>query len=425
MLDLKFIVENPEVVKRACKLKHEPDFVDEIVEQNKLRKELVARRDNLRKELNQISKLISQLAREGKDIDDLRDKAKNISDEAKSTESELRVVEEKLSELLLKIPNIPHDSVPIGESEADNKVVKVVGEAPKFDFEPKDHLALNDKLHLFDFQLGAKLVGAFFPLFVGDGAKLVRALINFMLDIHTKNGKYIEIYPPALANRESMVGTAQLPKLEDDMYHLDLEDYFLIPTGEVPLTNLHRDQILQEDELPKYYCAYTPCFRREAGSYGKQTRGLIRVHQFDKIELVKIVHPQNSFDELEDLLNDAEKVLLALGLQYRVTLLCTAELTFASAKTYDIEVWAPGSRKWLEVSSISNLTDFQARRMNTRFRPKSGGKPLFVHTLNGSGVALPRLIIALLETYQTRDGDILIPDSLKDYFGKDKICGNN
>ncbi|HDG68396.1 MAG TPA: serine--tRNA ligase, partial [candidate division Zixibacteria bacterium] len=253
------------------------------------------------------------------------------------------------------------------------------------------------------------------------GARLVRALINFMLDLHTKDGKYTEVAPPYLVNRDSMVGTAQLPKLEDDMYHLDREDYFLIPTAEVPLTNLHRGEILAEDDLPKYYCAYTACFRREAGSYGAETRGLMRLHQFDKVELVKIVHPDKSYEELEDLLSDAERVIKLLGLPYRIVLLSTADLTFASAKTYDIEIWAPGLKKWLEVSSVSNLTDFQARRMNTRFRPKGGGKPRYVHTLNGSGVALPRLIISLLETYQTPDGTVRIPEALQDYYGGDVI----
>ena len=421
MLDLKFIVENPELVKRACALKKEPDNVDKILDLYRMRKIYVAERDELRRKLNEISSEIGRLAKKGEDVSNLRAEAKRISDEVKSVEGKLSQVESDLKRLLLTVPNIPHESVPEGTSEADNKIIRTEGEIPQFDFEPKDHLQLNEKLGLFDFKRAAKLTGSFFPMFTHKGAKLVRALVNFMLDVHTADGKYVEIAPPYLVNRDSMIGTAQLPKLEDDMYHLDQEDYFLIPTGEVPLTNIHRGEILSEDELPKYYCAYTPCFRREAGSYGAETRGLMRLHQFDKVELVKIVHPDSSFDELEDLLADAEKIIKMLELPYRIVLLSTADLTFASAKTYDIEIWAPGLGKWLEVSSVSNLTDFQARRMNTRFRPKGGGKPGYVHTLNGSGVALPRLIISLLETYQTPEGSVQLPGVLWDYFGAKSI----
>ena len=421
MLDLKFIVENPDIVKRACALKRERDNVDRIVDLYRVRKIYVAERDELRRKLNEISAEIGKLAKKGGDVSSLRAEAKKISDEVKSVEAKLSDVQRQLDALLLTVPNIPHESVPEGESEADNQIVRTEGELPKFDFQPRDHLQLNEKLHLFDFQRSAKITGSFFPLFVGRGARLVRALVNFMIDLHTRDGKYTEVTPPYLVNRDSMVGTAQLPKLEDDMYHLDREDYFLIPTAEVPLTNLHRGEILAEDDLPKYYCAYTACFRREAGSYGAETRGLMRLHQFDKVELVKIVHPDKSYEELEDLLSDAERVIKLLGLPYRIVLLSTADLTFASAKTYDIEIWAPGLGKWLEVSSVSNLTDFQARRMNTRFRPKGGGKPRYVHTLNGSGVALPRLIISLLETYQTPDGTVRIPEALQDYYGGEVI----
>ena len=421
MLDLKFIVENPDIVKRACALKKEQDNVDRIIDLYRVRKIYVAERDELRRKLNEISAEIGKLAKKGGDVSSLRAEAKKISDEVKSVEAKLSDVQRQLDALLLTVPNIPHESVPEGKSEADNQIVRTEGELPKFDFQPRDHLQLNEKLHLFEFQRSAKITGSFFPLFVGRGARLVRALINFMIDLHTKDGKYTEVAPPYLVNRDSMVGTAQLPKLEDDMYHLDQEDYFLIPTAEVPLTNLHRGEILAEDDLPKYYCAYTACFRREAGSYGAETRGLMRLHQFDKVELVKIVHPDKSYEELEDLLSDAERVIELLGLPYRIVLLSTADLTFASAKTYDIEIWAPGLKKWLEVSSVSNLTDFQARRMNTRFRPKGGGKPRYVHTLNGSGVALPRLIISLLETYQNPDGTVRIPEALQDYYGGEVI----
>ncbi|MCD6594098.1 serine--tRNA ligase [bacterium] len=421
MLDLKFIVQNPNIVKKACIDKHEKDNIDQILDLNRMRKIYVSERDSIRKKLNGISGEIGKLAKQKIDIGSLKTEAAEISAQVKSVEEKLRFVEENLGKLLLTVPNIPHPDVPIGESENDNKFIRDWGKPREFDFEPLNHLELNEKLKIFDSQRGAKITGSFFPIFTGQGAKLVRALVDFMLDLHTSTGKYTEIFPPYLVNRASMLGTAQLPKLENDMYHLDDEDYFLIPTGEVPMTNFHRGETLTEDELPKYYCGYTACFRREAGSYGKDTKGLMRLHQFDKIELVKIVYPDNSFDELEDLLSDAEKVLQKLELHYRVIILCTADLTFGSAKTYDIELWSPGSKKWLEVSSVSNLTDFQARRMNTRFRSKTDNKLHYVHTLNGSGVALPRLIIALLETYQNADGTVGIPSALANYFGSDII----
>ncbi len=362
-----------------------------------------------------------QLAKKGGDISSIKVKAKEISEQVKSVEEELSIVEKELDRLVLTVPNIPDSSVPVGFSEDDNKTIRIIGEPQKFDFVPKNHIQLNEKLHLFELERAAKITGSFFPLFTGKGAKLVRSLVNFMLDIHTADGKYYEIFPPFLVNRDSMLGTAQLPKLEEDMYRVEQEDYFLIPTGEVPMTNLYRGEKLSEDDLPIYYCGYSACFRREAGSYGKDTKGLMRLHQFDKVELVKIVHPDNSYDELEGLLHDAEKILDLLGIHYRVRVLCTGDLTFASAKTYDIEIWAPGTEKWLEVSSVSNLTDFQARRMNTRFRSSKDNKLHYVHTLNGSGVAIPRLIISLLETYQNSDGAIEIPEILQDYFGAEKI----
>ncbi len=421
MLDLKFILNNRDLVRKACADKHEPDYVDEIIDLAKLRKIYVAERDELRKKLNEISDEIGKIARKKGNIAPLKTKAKGISEQAKSVEEELRLTEAKLDDLLLRITNIPHESVPIGKSEADNVVVRIEGESKKFDFEPKDHIELNEKLQIIDFERGAKIAGSFFPLFVGDGARLVHSLIQFMLHQHTENGKYREIFPPFIANRKTMIGTGQIPKLEDDMYHIEVDDFFLIPTGEVPLVNFVRGETLSEDKLPIYMCAYTPCFRREAGSYGKDTKGLMRLHQFNKVELVKIVHPDKSYEELEDLLADAESILKLLGLRYRILELCTADLTFASAKTYDIELWAPGTKKWLEVSSVSNTTDFQARRMNTRFRSNADGKLHYVHTLNGSGTAVPRLIIALMETYQNKDGTITIPDALRDFFGKEKI----
>ncbi|MCD6418936.1 serine--tRNA ligase [bacterium] len=421
MLDLKFILNNRDFVKKSCAAKHEPDYVDDIIDLAKLRKIYVSERDELRKKLNEVSAEIAKIARQKGDVALQRQMAKEISEQVKSVEEELRITEAKLNDLLLRTANIFHDSVPVGESEADNVIVRVEGEPKKFDFEPKNHIELNKKLKIIDFERGAKIAGSFFPMFVGEGARLVHSLIQFMLNQHTKDGKYIEVFPPFVANRRAMTGTAQIPKLEDDMYRIEEDDFFLIPTGEVPLVNYVAGETLSEDDLPIYLCAYTPCFRREAGSYGRDTKGLMRLHQFNKVELVKIVHPETSYDELEDLLADAEKILKILGLHYRIVELCTADLTFASAKTYDIELWAPGTKKWLEVSSVSNTTDFQARRMNTRFRSKADGKLHFVHTLNGSGTAIPRLLIALLETYQNGDGTVSVPEALQPFFGRDKI----
>jgi len=420
MLDIKFIVENPELVKNACKVKNEPDYVDEIIELQEKRCALVAKRDSMRSKLNDFSKEISLLAQQKEDLTEIKAQAKEISDKVKVLENKLKGIEEKKDSLLLKVPNIPHKTVPEGTSDKDNVIIRQWGVQKQFDFKVKDHLQLNEILKLFDPPTGAKLTGSFFPLYTDRGARLVRALINLMLDHHTHDGKYIEILPPIIANTDSLIGSAQLPKLEDDMYKLNREEYFLIPTGEVPLINMHRNELLKESDLPIHYCAYTPCFRREAGSYGKDTKGLIRLHQFNKVELVKFVHPDDSWKALEELLEDIEKILQLLGLFYRINLLCTADLTFASAKTYDIEVWAPGTGKWLEVSSVSNTTDFQARRMNTRFRPKNGGKPQYIHTLNGSGTAIPRIIIAILENYQNNDGSITIPETLAKYYG-DKL----
>jgi seryl-tRNA synthetase len=323
--------------------------------------------------------------------------------------------------MLLWIPNLPHPSVPIGRTEDDNQVVRVWGEKPEFNFEPVPHWDIGEALRIFDFQRGSAVAGSNFALFRGSGARLVRALIAFMLEIHTRQHGYTEVWPPSLSNRTCMTGTGQLPKLEEDMYRCDLDDFFLIPTAEVPLTNLHRDDIIDGARLPIRYTAYSPCFRREAGSYGKHTRGLNRVHQFDKVELVKFVVPETSYDELEGLVGDAEEVLQALGLHYRVNLLCTGELSFAAAKCYDLEVWSPAQNKWLEVSSCSNFEDFQARRAGIRYRPAPGEKARFVHTLNGSGVALPRTIVAILETYQTGDGRVKIPEALVPYMNGTEI----
>ncbi|MBU0509741.1 serine--tRNA ligase, partial [bacterium] len=321
-----------------------------------------------------------------------------------------------LKDILLRLPNLPHASVPIGAGPENNVVVREWGSAAKTDVELKDHLTLADRLGILDFPRGTKITGSGFPLYKGAGAILERALINFMLDLHRSRGRYVEISTPFVVNRASLIGTSQLPKFEEDLYRCDADDLFLIPTAEVPITNVHRDELLSEDELPICYCGYSPCFRREAGSYGKETRGFLRVHQFDKVELVKFVTPETSYEELESLLCDATAVLEALDLRYRVVELCTGDLSFGAAKCYDLEVWAPVEARWLEVSSCSNFEDFQARRANIRFRRKSTGKPEHVHTLNGSGVATSRLLVALFETYQD-DDTLIVPPPLKKYTG--------
>jgi len=347
---------------------------------------------------------------------------KALAEKIKKLDGRVKEKGGKLSRLLLFLPNIPHSSVPVGEDEEDNKVNREWGTIPQFNFTPKNHLEIAQNLRIIDFERASRIVGSNFPLYRDMGARLERALINFMLDLHTKEHGYTEIFPPFLANRRAMTGTGQLPKLEEDMYFIGADDFFLVPTAEVPLANLHAEETLEEDELPLYYTAYTACFRKEAGSYGKETKGLIRVHQFDKVELVKFVRQEDSYRELELMVKDAEEVLQRLRLPYRVSLLCTGEVGFAAAKCYDIEVWAPGLNRYLEISSCSNCEDFQARRINAKYRPRGGGKPVYLHTLNGSGVALARTVIAILENYQQEDGSVLIPEVLRAYMdGKTRI----
>jgi seryl-tRNA synthetase len=406
MLDLKFIRENPEVVKNAIRLKGEKDTVDEILKLDERRRELIKKGDALKARRNDVTEEIANLKKQGKDATDLIEEMRKVSDEIKSIDAELKKVETELENLLLWLPNIPHSSVPIGKDASDNVVVRVWGEIPEFDFEIKDHLTLGKKLGIIDFERGAKLTGSGFPLYIGKGATLERALINFMLDLHIQKHGYTEVFPPFLVNEASMRGTGQIPKLKDDMYYCPEDDLYLIPTAEVPVTNIHRDEILDISELPKKYVAYSACFRREAGSWGRETKGFLRVHQFNKVELVKFTTPETSYDELESLVKDAEEVLQLLNIPYRVVLLCTGDMSFASAKTYDIEVWSPAEKKWLEASSCSNFEDFQARRMNVRFRRDKKSKPEFVHTLNGSGLATSRLMVALLENYQTPEGKL-------------------
>ena len=422
MLDIELIRSNPEYVKErlATRDKELPELVDKVLELDKKRREIIKKLDELRRERNELSKQIGILKREGKDTTEIQNRVKSLKVEIDKLEEELRKVEEELKNTLLWIPNLPHPSVPVGEDENDNVEIRRWGEPRKFDFEPKPHWELGEKLGILDFKRGAKLSGSRFTVIKGWGARLERALINFMLDLHTKKG-YKEVCPPHLVRPEILVGTGQLPKFEEDLYKCERDELYLIPTAEVPLTNLHRDEILKEEELPIYYTAYTPCYRREAGAYGKDIRGIIRQHQFDKVELVKIVHPDTSYEELEKLTRDAEEVLQLLGLPYRVVELCTGDLGFSAAKTYDIEVWFPSQNRYREISSCSNCEDFQARRMNTRFKDSKTGKNRFVHTLNGSGLAVGRTLAAILENYQQEDGSVVVPEVLRDYVGTDVI----
>jgi seryl-tRNA synthetase len=415
MLDLKFIRENAETVRTAIKNKKESVDLDRILELDERRRSLLSEAEKLKATRNRVSKEIGSRLKAGENADDLKSEMKDVSQKIQDFDQQQKDIESELNDLLRWVPNIPHPDTPWGEDETFNRLYRSWGEPVQFDFEPKDHLMLGQELGILDFPRGAKVTGSGFPVYKGKGASLERALINFMLDLHLRNHGYTEIFPPFLTNPDSMYGTGQLPKLDDDMYFIPRDDLYLIPTAEVPITNLHRDETFPGDRLPIKYTAYSACFRREAGSYGRETRGFLRVHQFNKVELVKFVHPDASYDELETLLEDAEVVIQKLGLHYRVVELCTGDLSFASAKTYDIETWAPAEEKWLETSSVSNFEDFQARRMGIRFREKKGGKSSFVHTLNGSGVATSRLMAALLETCQTDEGTIVVPEVLHPY----------
>ena len=415
MLDLKFLRENPDLVRQGIRNKRETADIDSILKLDEERRSILVAADRLKAIKNRVSKEIGQKIKSGENPADLKEEMRQTSEQIAGFDQRLKEIESELAKRLDWIPNLPHPDVPVGETSEDNRLYRQWGEPPKTDFSPKDHLTLGQNLDILDFQRGSKITGSGFPVYKGKGAALERALLNFMLDLHTRNHGYTEIFPPFLANPDSMRGTGQLPKLGEDMYYCPNDDLYLIPTAEVPLTNLHRDEILKEDQLPIYYTGYSACFRREAGSYGRETRGFLRVHQFNKVELVKFVRPETSYEELEKLLCDAEKVLQLLGLHYRVMELCTGDLSFASAKTYDIETWAPAEGKWLETSSVSNFEDFQARRANIRFRERESGKVRYVHTLNGSGVATSRLMAALLETYQTDEGTLIVPEVLRKY----------
>jgi len=422
MLDVRFIRKNPEVIRESLKNRGYSDVIlDDFLRIDKERLSLLKEFEDLKHELNNKSKIIGEMKNRGEDIGELLLESKNLSDNIENLKEKLKETEDILNDIVLRIPNIPHETVPIGLDEKSNVEIRKFGEIRKFDFEIKPHWEIGENLGILDFERASKLSGSRFFLNKALGASLERALINFMLDLHTKKNGYKEIFPPFLVRGDIMVGTGQLPKFVDDMYKIEGEDLWLIPTAEVPLTNIHKDEILNEDELPKYYVAYTACFRKEAGAAGRDTRGLIRVHQFNKVELVKLVKPENSFDELEKLVIEAEDVLKELNLPYRVVLLSTGDMAgFSASKTYDIEVWMPSYGRYVEISSCSNCTDFQARRMNTKFRRKSG-EIEFIHTLNGSGVAIGRCLAAILENYQNEDGSVKIPEVLIPYVGVDKI----
>jgi seryl-tRNA synthetase len=423
MLDARFIAENPDIVKRSLKNRCDDEgLVDQFLELDERRKKLIKDVEDLKCQKNESSKKIGALIKKKADVASAKAEVSALSKKIEGLDKKLNKVMDEYSFVLDRIPNITNETVPVGASPEDNRLVKEAVEIPEFSFTLRDHIELGQINDLFDFERGAKITGSAFPLYIGMGARLERALINFMLDVHTKEHGYKEVFPPFLVNSKSMRGTGQLPKLEEDMYKIEGEGYYLIPTAEVPITNMYADEVLDEETLPIYYTGYTACFRREAGSYGKDTRGLIRVHQFDKVELVKFTLPENSMDEFEKLFVDAEDIIVRLGLPYRVLELCTGDISFAGHKCYDIELWAPGTNKWLEVSSCSVFTDFQARRANIKYQPADKSqKPRYLHTMNASGVALPRLVIALLEIYQNEDGSVTVPEALRPYFGADII----
>ncbi len=423
MLDLKRLRQEPDATRAALARRRDASIdaaVDQVLELDRRRRDLLARAEAIKAERNAASDEVAKLKRSGASAAELMAKLRASGDEVKRLDAETREVDDSLESLLLRIPNLPHESLPDGGGEA-NRVVRTWGEPPAFDFAPKPHWELGAALGLFDLAAGAKVAGSGFPLFTGLGARLVRALATFMLDLHSGEHGYTEIAPPYLVNRATLTGTGQFPKFEEEVYASPADELFLIPTAEVPLTNIVRDEILDSAALPLAYVAYTPCFRREAGAHGKDTRGLIRVHQFDKVELVRITRPETSEAEHATLTGHAETVLQRLGLPYRVLELAAGDTGFASARTFDLEAWAPGVGGWLEVSSSSTFTDFQARRANIRYRPAPGAKPEFVHTLNASGVAMPRTIIALLENNQAADGSVRIPDPLVPFMGTGRL----
>ena len=420
MLDARYVRENVEVVRNSLKKRGYEFPLAEFLSLDEKRMSLLKETEELRNRRNIVSEEIGKLKRQKADAEAQLQEMKGVSDRLKELDDRLKDLEGETRALLLTIPNIPHDDVPVGKDETENVEVRTWGVPPRFDITPLNHWDIAETLDIIDFDRASKISGARFALMKGAGAKLERALMNFMLDRHAENG-YKEIFPPIIVNRESMTGTGQLPKFEMELFRVADPEFYLIPTAEVPVTNIHRDEILREEDLPIYYTAYTPCFRREAGSYGKDTRGLIRQHQFNKVELVKFVKPEDSYDELERLTANAEEILQKLELHYRVITLCTGDMGFSSAKTYDIEVWLPGQDKYREISSCSNFEDFQARRANIRFRRPGKKGTEYVHTLNGSGLAIGRTLVAILENYQQKDGSVIVPDALRPYMGMEKI----
>ena len=417
MLDIKFIRENRDTVERMLEQRGYDMELETIVSRDQQRRESIQEVESLKHERKVVSEQIAQMKKKGEDASQIIGRMRQVSQRIKELDGKLAELDNEINRSLLLIPNMPHESVPIGKNEHDNPVVKRWGEISKFSFTPKPHWELGESLGILDFERAAKITGARFTLYWGLGARLERALINFMLDLHTSKHGYVEVLPPFVVNSSSMTGTGQLPKFREDLFKLEDWDYYLVPTAEVPVTNIFMNEILEEEDLPLYYTAYTPCFRSEAGSYGKDTRGLIRQHQFNKVEMVKFTTPEQSYDELESLLLDAEEVLQKLELPYRVVTLCTGDLGFSAAKTYDIEVWIPGQQAFREISSCSNFGDFQARRANIRYRPKGKKKISYPYTLNGSGLAVGRTLVAIIENWQQEDGSVVIPPALRTYMG--------
>jgi seryl-tRNA synthetase len=415
MLDVKLLRDNLDEVKRRIATRGVVIDWGEFVSLDRERREALAHIERLKERKNRLSGEIGKLKKTGGDATALMSEVEAVNEAIRTSEAPLAVLEMRFEQFMLTLPNLPNPSVKVGKTADENREIRRWGEAPKFDFEPKNHWDIGEELGILDFARAAKIAGARFAVYRDAGAKLERALINFMLDLHTKENGYKEMIPPALVNRDALVGTGQLPKFEEDLFRVAEADYFLIPTAEVPLTNLHRDEMLERDELPIKYVAYTPCFRSEAGSYGKDVRGLIRQHQFNKVEMVKFTEPETSYSELESMVLNAEEVLKRLKIPYRVVELCTGDLGFGAAKTYDLEVWLPGQNAYREISSCSNCEGFQARRANIRYRKEKKGRPIFVHTLNGSGLAVGRTLVAVLENYQQKDGSVIIPEALRSY----------
>ncbi|MEW6553714.1 MAG: serine--tRNA ligase [Actinomycetota bacterium] len=425
MLELKFVRENTDAVSKAARDRGLEVPLEDLLEFDRRRRALQTELEEKRARHKRGNREIGEKVRAGEDDSVLRKEMGALSDEIKTLETEVDGLDARMREILIRIPNVPHETVPVGMDESFNQEVRRWGEPRQFDFEPRPHWEVGEGLDILDFQRGVKIAESRFTLLKGNGALLERALINFMLDLHTREHGYTEVFPPILVNEESMFATGQLPKLEGEMYRCQDDVLYLIPTAEVPVTNIYRGEILAEEDLPIYYCAYTPCFRREAGSYGRDVRGLIRQHQFNKVEMVKFVHPDSSFEELEKLTDNAEEVLRRLGLPYRVVILSTGDLSFAASKCYDLEVWLPSGAEYKEISSCSNFTDFQARRGDIRFKPAGGGKSRLVHTLNGSGVAIGRTVAAILENYQREDGSVEVPEALRPYMrGMEEITGS-